>query len=182
VLHRSRNGCETVAAGTRALASRHGSKDHLRVNSFSRRRGRRIPRRYTSASRREESSRAHLSKSCSASKSTIAVCGRDTNRQAAVHGGLLRSAQNRHRLSCFGRQLGSCSGRKHGEIKCGLPETGHAVTASEGAAICHGSCIIICYIEHESTNDRHDVRCAVSRRVMRTSPRAATSPRFAAEA
>jgi len=99
VLHRSRNGCETVAAGTRALASRHGSKDHLRVNSFSRRRGRRIPRRYTSASRREESSRAHLSKSCSASKSTIAVCGRDTNRQAAVHGGLLRSAQNRHRLS-----------------------------------------------------------------------------------
>jgi hypothetical protein len=30
----------------------------LRVNSFSRRRGRRTPRRYTSAPRREESSRA----------------------------------------------------------------------------------------------------------------------------
>ena len=41
----------------------------------------------------------YLSKSCSASKSTIAVCGRDRNRQAPVHGRLLRSAQNRYRLS-----------------------------------------------------------------------------------
>jgi hypothetical protein len=90
------NLCETVVAGSGALASRLGSKDHLRVNSFSRRRGRRIPRRSTSAPRREESSRAYLSKSCSASESTIAVCGRDRNGQAPVHGVPLRSAQKRH--------------------------------------------------------------------------------------
>lgn len=56
--HRSCNGCGIVAARKTDPANRLGPKDHLRVNSRVRWRGRSMPRRHTPARRSEESSRA----------------------------------------------------------------------------------------------------------------------------